>query len=107
MKPKFKKYLFKFFKISGSAILIFIIALIVGTLILHLPSIQSSIAEKVLAEIEKKVDTDIRIKGIAVTLPGKIMINELYASDNKGDTLIYSDKTSVSFTLLKILNSEI
>ncbi len=84
-----------------------LVILIAGTSILHLPVIQNKLAQWVASEIKSKSGAEVSVGRIAVTLPYRIGIENVYAIDNEGDTLIKAGDLAISFNLFQLARRKI
>ena len=87
---------------------LFILFFILSVLI-QLPVFQNFIVDKVANSISKKVDAEVRIDEVHLSLIDGAIINGLYIEDHEGDTLIYSKQFSTSFgsSMRSIINRDI
>ena len=69
--------------------------LLAAIIALQLPPVQKFITQKAVAFLEGKLKTKVGVGGVNVGFPKYIVINKLYAEDQKKDTLLYAEKISV------------
>ncbi len=98
----------KWFKRILLSILIAIPAIILLIyLLLWMPPIQSKIKDIALKEVIKKTGNTMKIKTIAFHPFNKLILEEVYVADLKGDTLLYVGKLNAGFDLLQLLNDRL
>jgi hypothetical protein len=78
-----------------SYLLLFII-LLPGIMwgLIQIPAVQDIIVSKVLTWLSKEIGTDLKYKSVYIPSLNRIIFKELYVADQKGDTLLYAQKTS-------------
>ena len=87
------------------ASLIGLVLLLYG--LLWLPPVQQKIKDIVLKEVMKMTNNQISIGKLHFRPFNKLKLDRVYASDFKGDTLLYAETLSASFDLFKILKDEL
>ncbi len=89
-------------------LLLFVLFFILSVLI-QLPAFQNFIVDKVANSISKKVDAEVRIDEVHLSLIDGAIINGLYIEDQQGDTLLYAKTFSTSFgsSMRSIINRDI
>ena len=102
-----KKYIWLILRTAGIAVLSLMAFLLIVSLIISMPAVQTGLVKRIIAGIEKKTGTTLSVGRIAVILPDKININDLYVADIDGDTLLYSDKTEINYSLLELFKKKI
>lgn len=61
-------------------------------IILSIPKVQTSIAEKVTTDLNETYGTDIHIHRLGLNWKGEVDIREVYIADHHQDTLIYAEQ---------------
>ncbi len=89
--------------IAFGVVLLFISA----TLLMRLPSVQTFIIQKVTSFVSNKTQTKIAIEEIAIIFPNSVGIKQLYAEDEKNDTLISLGDLQLSINLFSLIKKEI
>ncbi|MFC4261839.1 translocation/assembly module TamB domain-containing protein [Ferruginibacter yonginensis] len=64
--------------------------------ILHLPAVQTYLAQKITTKLSKELHTKVSIKGVDVRFYNKVLLKGLYVEDLKKDTLLYAGTASAS-----------
>ncbi|MFC0519147.1 translocation/assembly module TamB domain-containing protein [Mesonia maritima] len=66
-------------------------------LVFSIPSVQTSVAEKITTRLNKDYNVDINVKNVSISYNGKIVLDEVYIADHHQDTLISAEnlKTSI------------
>jgi hypothetical protein len=62
---------------------------------------------KMVVYLKDKLKTDVKIGKLSLTFPKRIVLEDVYFADQKGDTLIAGEKLRVDIALLKLLNSKV
>lgn len=88
--------------IAGVVILITLVVIAV-----QFPGVQTRIAREGAVLLEEKIGTPVRIDKLRIGFPETIAIQGLYLEDQRGDTLIYLGRMSVSTDLLALLSNEV
>lgn len=101
------KYVTKSLKILG-----WIIASIVGLflliiLLIQVPSVQNAVKNKAVSYLEGKIHTPVQIGHVAIGLPKKIVLEEVYFQTQSGDTLLAGKKLAIDISLFKLLDDEV
>jgi hypothetical protein len=98
-------------KKSGKIILwltgILIGILLIGILLLQLPSVQTYLTQKVADYLQKKLKTRVEVKGVNVGFPKFIVLNGVYMEDLQKDTLLYSGHLAVDVDLLALRKKKV
>lgn len=81
---------------------IFLLILTLFLLILT-PPVQNFICKKVTNYLEKKLDTEVKIKRLYITLTGKIALDDIYIADKQKDTLLSAGELRVNMSLYKLI----
>ena len=61
--------------------------------IIQIPDVQNFVATKTLNWVADKLGTEIQFSSIHITTFNRIRINDLFITDQTGDTLLYAEKT--------------
>lgn len=77
------------------------------TILLQLPSVQSYLTRTAIDYVAKVYDIKIDIKKVYVDFPGKIVFGDFYLEDNRGDTLIYAKEMFTRIASVKIFDSKV
>ena len=90
MEKKKQKKKYKGLKIFGKILLGFLLFILLLLLFIRSPWGQGIIVDEVIAYIEKKTNTEVKIDKLFITFSGNVNLEGLYLEDTTGDTLIYS-----------------
>lgn len=84
-------------KIVFRTLLTLILLLLTVVIVLSVPAVQTEIAEYATDRINSDYKTDIKIKGVALTVFGGVKFREVMIRDHHKDTLIYANliKTNI------------
>lgn len=86
----------KFRKILFRTIVALILLLLLVSIALSLPYVQTKIAHYITEDINKTYKTDINIDQVAFTFFGGVKLKKVLIRDHHKDTLIYSDRIKTS-----------
>lgn len=103
MNPTLRKGL-KIFLWIISSILLLVILL---ALSLNIPAVQNFVKDKAIVYLKKKTKTEISLESIKIALPKDVVLNKFYMEDQKGDTLLYTEKLQVDISLFKLLKNTV
>jgi hypothetical protein len=104
---KWKRAILITLKILAGTIGSLLFLLIVFILLIRLPSVQTYITHKAVAYLSKKTHTKIALKGLWISFPKSVVIDQLYAEDVNHDTLAYIGKLNVDIDMLALLKRKI
>jgi translocation and assembly module TamB len=103
----FKRAGVRIAKIAGWTLLSVVLLLVMIILIIQIPSVQNKITQKVIASLQEKIHTPVKLKRLYVSFPKKIIIEEFYIEDQAKDTLVYVGSLSVNTNLLGLLKNRV
>jgi translocation and assembly module TamB len=81
--------------------------LVLTILLIRIPYIQNRIVQKAVVFLENKIGTTVRLKGIYIGFPKKIILEGLYLEDQQSDTLLFVSKLSIDTDLWGLLQHRI
>lgn len=90
-------------RILGWIFLSLFILFLLLVLFIRSPWGQDIIVSKVTEFVSGKTDSEVAIKKLYITFSGGVYLEGLYLEDNKGDTLIYSDKLQADIPFWPII----
>ncbi len=94
---KYKRGIKKLIKIPVRIALSVLLLLIIATIVLSLPSVQTAIAKQATHAINKDYGVNIAIDRVNIALFfGDVSLNDVYIEDHKNDTLIYINELRTS-----------
>jgi hypothetical protein len=96
---RFLKKLLRFFV----GVLVFFLLIL---LFIRSPWGQQIIVQKAINYVTDKTNTKIEVDKVYLTFAGNLQIDNLYAEDKKGDTLVYSKSLNADLPLWKMINGE-
>jgi hypothetical protein len=73
----------------------------------RIPAVQNAIVQKVTTYLEDRIGTEVSIGRIMIVFPKRLLIEDLYLEDQKGDTLVYAHELEVNAALLAIAKRKI
>jgi hypothetical protein len=89
--------------IVGSIVGLFLLIII----LIQVPPVQNFIKNKVVAYLEGKFHTPVKIEKVEIGLPKKIVLKGFYFESQEKDTLLAGDKIVIDISLFKILDNQI
>lgn len=102
-----KKVLYKSLKIiawiAGSILLLCILVLIA----IQIPAVQNFARGKIVAYLEKKIQTKVEIGKLSIDFPKRIVLENIYFEDRAKDTLLAGKKIRVDIALFKLLKNTV
>ena len=72
-----------------------------------MPAVQSYARTKVVAYLENKIHTKVRIAKLSLDFPKSLVLEGVYFEDQKKDTLFSGGKIEVDIALLKLISSKV
>jgi len=97
-------------KILRVAAWIFTIVLgivLLAYILIQVPAVQDYARGKIVVYLQNKLKTDVQIGRLSIAFPKKIVLENVYFADQKGDTLLSGKKISVDISLLKLINNRV
>jgi translocation and assembly module TamB len=76
-------------------------------ILIQVPAVQDFARGKVVAYLHNKFKTEVRIGKLSVTFPRRVVLENVYFGDQKGDTLLAGEKIRLDIALLKLLSSKV
>jgi hypothetical protein len=76
-------------------------------LLLWLPPVQQKIKDVVLRELMKETQGKMSIGNLKFSPFNHLLLEDIYAADLKGDTLLYAENLKAGFNLFKLLNNQL
>ncbi|PKP44760.1 MAG: N-acetyl-gamma-glutamyl-phosphate reductase [Bacteroidetes bacterium HGW-Bacteroidetes-13] len=73
-----------------------LLLMIISSIVLSIPAVQTYIAKKVTTSVNEKYGTNIKIEKVDLSFLGSIALKEVYIEDYQKDTLIYVKKLNTS-----------
>ncbi len=103
-----RKIVRRILKISGGVLLVAVLLVVGLLLLIRSPYVQGIIVGKLTSYVSGKTDTQVSIDRLFVTFRGNLFLEGLYLEDQKGDTLLFSNKLETGVELIPYLrNNEI
>jgi|GEM_PF-1054026 len=81
--------------------------LVIITLLLNIPAVQTYLTSRVSNYLEKKLETTARIEGVKIALPKTIVLQGLYFEDQNKDTLLYLGNLEIDVALFGLLHNNV
>lgn len=100
-----KKIVRRVLKIFGRILLVVGLLVVVLILLIRSPYIQGIIVGKLTSYVSDKTDTAVSIDRLFVTFRGNLYLEGLFVADQRGDTLVYSNKLETGLELIPYLRS--
>lgn len=76
-------------------------------ILIQVPAVQHYARGKVVAYLEDKLQTEVRIGKFALTFPRRVILEDVYFEDQRGDTLLAGRKLRADIALLELLNNKV
>jgi hypothetical protein len=102
-----KVFLRKFLKVIAWLVGGIIILLILVLILIQVPAVQQFAKKKIVAFLEKKLQTKVAIGRLDINFPKRIVLEHIYFEDQRKDTLLYGDTIRVDIALLRLLKNEV
>jgi len=106
-QEKKKSYVKKIFKWILYVVIGFIVLNLLLYGLLSIPYVQRKALDFALNIIKEKVQTEVRIDGIRLSLFNNVHLQGIYIEDQAQDTLVYAQKLNVSLSPWRLLKSEL
>jgi hypothetical protein len=69
-------------------------------LLIQSPYVQTKLTQKIAAQLSKKLNTQVEVKGVSIAFFSSVALEGLYVADQKQDTLLYADRLTVAIDKL-------
>ena len=102
-----KKILRKTGKVLAWIIASILILILLVYILIQIPAVQNFAKNKVVAYLEKKIGTKVKIDKLSLSFPKRLVLEGVYFEDQKKDTLLSANKLQVDIALLKLINSKV
>ncbi|WP_240462880.1 translocation/assembly module TamB domain-containing protein [Mesonia aquimarina] len=80
----------------GRVLVAILLLFLILILVFSIPSVQTSVAEKITSQINQDYDVDINVERVSISYNGKIVLENVYIADHHQDTLISAQDLSTS-----------
>lgn len=80
---------------------------IVIILLVQAPPVQNFARKKIVAFLEKKLQTRVAIDRIHIGIPNKVLLEGVYLEDRQKDTLLSGGRISANLNMFKLINSNV
>ena len=81
--------------------------LLIVTLLLNVPAVQTYLTSHISNYLEKKLETVVRVEGVKIALPKTVVIKGLYIEDQNRDTLLLLGELGINVSLFGLLRNEV
>lgn len=93
-------------------ILLWIVGIIIGLvllvfLLIQVPYVQNIGKNRVVSFLQEKLKTDVAIGRLSFDFPKRLVLEDVYFADQKGDTLFAGDTLKVELAFLKLLTNQV
>lgn len=75
--------------------------------LIQVPGVQNFARGKVVAYLESKLGTKVRIDHLSIAFPKKVVLQGVYFEDQNKDTLLAGQRIAVDLTMFKLIHSEV
>lgn len=86
---------------------VFIAFVLLLVLLIRMPTVQNYIVGKVTNYLEQKIGTPVSIGYVNITFPKKIVLENVYFSDQSRDTLIAGERLMVDIDMFKLFKNTV
>lgn len=76
-------------------------------ILIQMPAVQDYARGRVVAYLHNKLKTDVRIGKFSLLFPKRVVLENVYFADQRGDTLLAGEKMRVDIALLQLLRSRV
>jgi translocation and assembly module TamB len=76
-------------------------------LLIQIPAVQGIVRDKAVSYLEGKLKTEVRIGALSITFPKRLVLEDVYFEDQRGDTLLAGKKLRVDIAFLELLNNRV
>lgn len=74
---------------------------------LQVPAVQQKIAQKAVAFLRDKLDTEVELKSLSISFPKSLNINGFYLADKNNDTLWYNESLEIDVNMFALLSNKL
>lgn len=103
MKKVLRKTLKVFAWIIGSVIFLLLLVII----LIQVPAVQDFARKKTVAFLEEKLGTKVEIGKISLSIPKRLVLENIYFEDQHKDTLLAGKELRVDISMLRLLKNEV
>lgn len=97
----------KVFRVLAWMFLCLLGLVLLAYILIQVPAVQDFARGKVVAYLHNKLKTEVRIGKLSIAFPKRIVLENVYFADQRGDTLLSGNKLRVDIALFKLLNSKV
>ncbi len=94
-------------KILGWTVGSIVVLLLLIVVLIQVPAVQNFARGRVVAYLEGKLGTKVRVEKLSISFPKKVVLEGVYFEDQKHDTLIAGQRLAVDIAMFKLLKSEV
>ncbi len=94
-------------KLFATIIAIILCILILSSLLFHFPPVQKKLTNLTEQKLSKQFNTTVQIKEISITLPNRIIINNIFIEGTNNDTLANVGHIQILYNAFALLNKKI
>ena len=105
--PRPRTLLGRTFRILGWLLFVVLGLLVLAFGTLEFPGVLTSLARKAISSVSAKTHTRIEVGSLRVSLPGSVLIRDLFVEGQHGDTLVSLRALSLDVDLLGLLSKKI
>jgi len=81
--------------------------LIIFTLLLNIPAVQTYLTSHISNYLEKKLETVVEVEAVKIALPKTVVLEGFYIEDQNEDTLIYLGSLHVNIRIFELLANKV
>lgn len=94
-------------RVLMKVVLFLLLFIVVVFLLLLTPPVQNFAAGKVAGYLHNKLHTTVRIGGLRIVLPDRVVLKDVYMEDQTKDTLIAGGTIRANISLFKLFSNEV
>ncbi len=101
------KILRRTLKVLGWTVVSIVVLLLLIVVLIQVPGVQDFARGRVVAYLEGKLGTKVRVEKLSISFPKKVVLEGVYFEDQKHDTLIAGQRLAVDIAMFKLLKSQV
>ena len=102
-----RKLIKRVLKILAGVIGSLLLLLVVIILLIRIPAVQTYITQKATTYLSSKTHTKIQLKGVWISFPNSVVLDQLFAEDPKHDTLLYLNRLKIDIDMLALIKHRV
>lgn len=107
LRPSFKKIIKKTIRVLIWIIASIAFLILLVIILIQIPGVQNFGKKKIVAYLEKKLQTKVVIQQLAINFPKQIELRGVYFEDQQKDTLFAGNRLRVDISMLQLLRNRV